>query len=265
MKICCVGGCNRAARARGLCRKHYVQHWEKGTHKQFEKIETTREWLVRHANWADSKNCLLWPFSCDTKGCPQTSIKVRGKTSYFNAGRFMCELAHGAPPTPQHKVRRSCKNKLCVNPQHMRWHYYRVTKKPLTGRNHWPAVWIHSHVEYEGDDCLFWPFQRHKKGYGKIGLEGSDGRSCTYAPHAIMCELKHGYKPTPEHQAAHSCGNGAQGCCNPNHLFWRTADENNQERLLHAKIRKSKLSRKTLAKKYGISESLIGCIRREWL
>jgi hypothetical protein len=72
-------------------------------------------------------------------------------------------------------------------------------QKLETGRGkggyHWPAVWIHSHIEYQGDDCLIWPFQHGKKGYGKISLEGVDGHHHKYTPHAIMCELKHGYKP----------------------------------------------------------------------
>lgn len=41
-----------------------------------------------------------------------------------------------------------------------------------------------------------------------------------------MCKLKNGDPPTPDHEAAHSCGNGKHGCINPNHLRWATDAEN---------------------------------------
>jgi hypothetical protein len=45
-----------------------------------------------------------------------------------------------------------------------------------------------------------------------------------------MCEHRHGPAPTPGHQAAHTCGNGHNGCVNPWHLNWKTPAENQCER-----------------------------------
>jgi hypothetical protein len=48
-----------------------------------------------------------------------------------------------------------------------------------------------------------------------------------------MCELAHGPAPTPEHEAAHSCGKGAAGCLTLRHLRWATAPENQADKIAH--------------------------------
>lgn len=78
--------------------------------------------------------------------------------------------------------------------------------------------WLEEHVSYTGDDCLIWPFWRDKHGYG---------------PSREMCALAHGEPPTPDHQSAHSCGNGHLGCMNPRHLRWATRAENQAEMAEH--------------------------------
>lgn len=86
-----------------------------------------------------------------------------------------------------------------------------------------------------------------------------------------MCELRNGPPPTPGHQATHSCGRGADGCVNPNHLRWKTNAENQLERYQHsgpvrgtkltlaqvAEIRALKGKQKTreIANLYGTSET----------
>lgn len=46
-----------------------------------------------------------------------------------------------------------------------------------------------------------------------------------------MCTLAHGEPPTPEHEAAHRCGNPK--CRNPRHLRWATGSENSYDKLVH--------------------------------
>lgn len=48
-----------------------------------------------------------------------------------------------------------------------------------------------------------------------------------------MCKLVHGEPPTPKHHAAHNCGNGHNGCLNPNHLRWATCKENMDDKVQH--------------------------------
>ena len=101
-----------------------------------------------------------------------------------------------------------------------RKHYHRLLKygHPTAGPTFHgePMAWLQENASYAADDCLTWPYG-HRDGYACIG--GS------YASRA-MCKLAHGEPPTPEHEAAHSCGMGHRGCLNPRHLRWATRSEN---------------------------------------
>jgi len=77
------------------------------------------------------------------------------------------------------------------------------------------------------DDCVHWPYSR-SSGYGNIHKSGA-----VMYVHRIVCEHFHGKPPTPSHIAAHSCGNGHQGCIHPNHLRWATMKENQADRVQH--------------------------------
>ena len=92
-----------------------------------------------------------------------------------------------------------------------------------------PAMdWLKAHAAFDGAECLIWPFGRSKHGRGAIKHQGVQ----TTAPR-IMCILAHGEPPTPEHEAAHSCGKGHEGCVNRQHLRWATHVENMSDRYGH--------------------------------
>lgn len=126
--------------------------------------------------------------------------------------------------------------------------------------------WLEDHADYAGDDCLIWPFLRWSSGYGYLGAPA-------VGAHRYMCGLKNGSPPTPQHQAAHSCARGHEGCVHPLHLSWKTNAENQLERFQHsgptkatkltvaqvAEIRALKGTKKTgeTAKQYGISETTV--------
>lgn len=144
-----------------------------------------------------------------------------------------------------------------------------------------PLAWIIANATHGGDECLIWPFGRYSTGYGALNLpEGGSVMSSRR-----MCEVAHGDAPTPEHQAAHSCGNGKNGCMNPKHLYWadRSTNEgdkvdhgtsNRGERNGHAKvteemvreIRGSSEGPSALARRLGVSPPTICDIRtrRSW-
>jgi hypothetical protein len=87
--------------------------------------------------------------------------------------------------------------------------------------------WLRMHLDHqEKEFCLIWPFSRAQNGYAQVG-------AARLVPTRVMCEHRNGPPPTPEHQAAHSCGNGDGGCVNPWHLNWRTVAENQIERYQH--------------------------------
>lgn len=89
-------------------------------------------------------------------------------------------------------------------------------------------AWIREHVTHEGDDCLIWPFRKHKSGGGSVFF---DGRYQMVS--RVMCLLAHGEPPTSDLYALHSCGNGHLACAHPKHLRWGTQYENMQDAIGH--------------------------------
>ena len=132
-------------------------------------------------------------------------------------------------------------------------------------------------IAYDGDECLDWPFGRDAWGYGKLHL---GGRSC--GVHRLVCERAHGPKPTPKHEAAHSCGRSS--CCNRNHVSWKTPAENCADKLLHGTVNrgerngavkltaeqareimslKGKLAQRKIARRYRIGQTTVRDIHDE--
>lgn len=78
---------------------------------------------------------------------------------------------------------------------------------------------------HDGDGCLTFPYAR-SRGYGEVGNRGA---------HRVVCEIVHGKPPTPDHEAAHSCGNGHLGCVSGAHLRWATFAENRADMINHGR------------------------------
>lgn len=160
-------------------------------------------------------------------------------------------------------------------------HYMRLFRHgdPLAGRTpDGELLKFYNEVvlQFDGDECLIWPFGR-TNGYGQIKRDGR-----TRLVHRILCEDAYGPPPTPEHQAAHSCGKGHLGCVNKHHLSWKTPKENQADRIIHgthsrgennavAKLTEDQareiigltghLSRKQIAEKFGVSAQNISSIQ----
>ncbi|WP_352842055.1 HNH endonuclease [Mesorhizobium sp. M0514] len=88
--------------------------------------------------------------------------------------------------------------------------------------------WVVNSLERRTDECFSWPFARNSNGYCRLTFRGFND----YA-HRVICLLRHGYPPSPKHEAAHSCGKGHEGCLNHEHLRWATRSANQQDRSLH--------------------------------
>lgn len=135
-------------------------------------------------------------------------------------------------------------------------------------------------IGHVGDECVTWPFCTDN-GYGLLGYHGE-----THYAHRMMCRLAHGEPPSPEHEAAHSCGHGDQACINPNHLSWKTCSENQLDRAAHGtknvwsrrgkltpekaeQIRelKGKKPQREIAEMFGVSRSQISWVMtgRAWV
>lgn len=126
---------------------------------------------------------------------------------------------------------------VCCKPHYAkgfcRSHHYRFLKHgdPLAGRTSPGELlrWFHDvALSHTGDECLTWPFGNDGWGYGRLRIDGRDVKA-----HRYICELVHGAPPTPDHEAAHSCGKGHEGCIAPGHLDWKTHKENIADKLIH--------------------------------
>lgn len=82
-------------------------------------------------------------------------------------------------------------------------------------------------LQYEGDDCLIWPFAK-TRGYGSIRIAGK-----SHLVPRLACTDANGEPPTVLHQSAHSCGNGHVGCVTKRHLSWKLPIENQADRVVH--------------------------------
>lgn len=132
-------------------------------------------------------------------------------------------------------------------------------------------------LNYDGDECLIWPFSTSGGGYGSVTLE--DGRQGNV--HLFLCEAINGPAPSSIHQAAHSCGKGKYGCVTKRHLSWKTIKENHADKIAHgtsnrgtrngqskltdADVRairslRGRVNQYEIAKEYGVSQTTISHI-----
>lgn len=69
--------------------------------------------LVTH----EGNDCIPWPHGGNWNGYGQ--LGINGKV--YKAHRIMCELAHGQPPKKGMVAAHSCKDRSCVNKNHLSW------------------------------------------------------------------------------------------------------------------------------------------------
>lgn len=137
-------------------------------------------------------------------------------------------------------------------------------------------IWLDAHAGHTGAECLKWPFKaKNMQGYGVTTHDGRQRNASN-----VMCRIAHGEPPTPEHEAAHSCGKGHEGCVNPKHLRWATRAENHADKVMHGtnlegeanhmskltekdvlEIRSSKSGAKEISERYGIGYAYVYQIR----
>lgn len=108
--ICSVEGCERKAITRGWCDKHY---------RRWRKRGTTDEPLTRAEHfWKDvdkSGDCWRWANSHD-KRTQYAMVMWEGRTA--KAHRVAYELAR-EPIPPGLVIDHLCRNRWCLNPDHM--------------------------------------------------------------------------------------------------------------------------------------------------
>ena len=161
---------------------------------------------------------------------------------------------------PSLPIAPDCGDRLCCNPAHLS-----LIGDDLAAR-FWSKV-AHGWAEV----CWEWTGYRIETGYGQFGLNGKLELS-----HRVAWFLTHG--ELPELHVLHDCDNPP--CCNPNHLFLGTQQDNmadrdakdrqpRGERQGHAKLTESKVheirrsseSGPVLAKRFGVSARTISDVR----
>ena len=115
-------------------------------------------------------------------------------------------------------------------------HYQRAlgrSKVPMTAPSRTTRERIDAFIAHvlanPTDECVIWPFTRSAAGRACRSITGGG----TKYVHAQLCAVVHGPKPSPMHVAAHSCGQGHNGCINPRHVRWDTAKGNEADKLRH--------------------------------
>ncbi len=188
-------------------------------------------------------------------------------------------------------MKRACSVDGCLRPYHANGycsshdHRFRRHGDPLKGKTAYGEPWRYLQnviLLMETDECINWPFARNSNGYGMV-----TARKHYQLVHRVICEQVNGPPPSPDHEAAHTCGKGHEACVNKRHLVWKTHAENMGDTLIHgthvrgtrnghAKLTDSDvmairrlrgvISERNLASNYGVSRGTINSLmrRRSW-
>lgn len=159
---------------------------------------------------------------------------------------------------------RLCLVEGCSKPYHAHGYcarhayHFKAHGDPLGGRRGAspgePLRWIKDNASYAGDDCLTWPFEISRWGYGTVRHNGKKRIASR-----VMCEEAHGLPDDPDMDAAHSCGNGHLACMNAQHLRWATRLENVADAKAHGTWAEGQRK-----KSPGLTDDMVREIRALW-
>lgn len=232
---------------------------------------------------------------CSVDGCNgNANHNARGRRGMCNA-HYLRQMRHGDPAyggAIRVKYGPTCTVAGCGKKTHgcgyCDAHYERWRKygDPMAGSTPWGAThkfYYEVVLPYDGYQCLIWPFARNANGYA---LFHGHELNTAVASRAVCFDI-FGPPPTPEHQAAHSCGKGHEGCVSPKHLSWKTPSDNQMDRVDHGtstrgsnhglskltaddvrKIRslRGRMKQQQIAEMFGISRAQVCAVqkRKAW-
>jgi len=214
-RVCSIGGCSKRHLANGLCSAHYA------------KAKKYGDALAS----APSKPERL----CSIDGCGRKHVAHGFCNSHYKS-----YAKHGDPLKSEQWGKQSvCSIEGCGKRHYAHglcaMHNYRRREHgaATAGRTFnglaekfFKEVVLNCHSE----ECLFWPYTKNKHGYAVMARHG---QKRSMLVHRLACEARHGPPPTPEHQAAHSCGKGSAACVNPSCTRWDDQKGNESDKLKH--------------------------------
>ncbi|MBX5089334.1 hypothetical protein [Rhizobium lentis] len=117
-RLCSIPDCGKPHHCKGYCDAHYTRLRRHGDplSGRTPDGEATR-WVHEVALLHTSDDCLKWPFGKNG----YARVRIDGKKVIAN--RYVCELAHGAPPSAEHEAAHSCGkgHEACISPGHLSW------------------------------------------------------------------------------------------------------------------------------------------------
>lgn len=120
IRLCSEDGCGKPVKSRGWCIAHYTRAWRAGPLPAVRAPDGAgREFVETIALLHSGEGCLAWPYGRNKAGYGQFFDAGR----HLTAHRYVCERAHGDPPTSIHQAAHSCgRGHLgCVAPNHLSW------------------------------------------------------------------------------------------------------------------------------------------------
>jgi hypothetical protein len=111
---CTVDGCDKPINGQGLCNVHYGKARRAGT---LAAPLTPEQRFWSRVKKTDT--CWLWTGTVNSRGYGTLGVKAGQKWLPMKAHRMSYELTHGPIPAGI-GIDHRCRNRLCVNPDHLR-------------------------------------------------------------------------------------------------------------------------------------------------
>jgi hypothetical protein len=107
---------------RGMCEKHYRRYMKFGDAEAEVKVYGTTaqiQQFINEALFADTDDCIIWPFGKDSDGYGWFKIPTEEKPVAVH--RYMTEKFHGKSKGDANHSCHSCDTPSCINGKHLRW------------------------------------------------------------------------------------------------------------------------------------------------
>ena len=203
---------------------------------------------LKHNCVINDEGCWLWQKSTSEQGYARKGIK--GKV--WRVHRYVhIILGNNPPPSSKHTIDHSCRNRACINPDHLRWAtaseqgYNQKTRsaypKPLSRPPDAKCLeerlnWYLQQSSTDSNGCMIPPLRPNDRGYTQIQYS-----SKRYFFHILSALQKYAlplnenyYESfTKDNIVLHSCNNPI--CCNPDHLEIGTGKIGNRQNQLDAR------------------------------